>query len=267
MRSVLAALACAFFCAAPLHLQAQNDLDKGKETIDRVIAALGGDAFLHMQNRVVKGRIYSFFHDRLSGLDVATIYTEYLNQAPPNGLLVRERELLGKKQDYSYLFLQNQGWDVTFRGARPIDDESWERYRRTISKDIFYTLRERRNEPGMLYEYAGTEPYLASQVDVVDIIDANNEKVRVYFDHNTLLPVHQRFSWLDPQTNERDDETSDFDKYRDAGSGVMLPYSIQRNRNGYKSYEMFGSKIDVNQSLPPGIFDLPPGAKVLKKVD
>ncbi|MBV8552971.1 MAG: hypothetical protein JOY54_16880 [Acidobacteriaceae bacterium] len=261
----LTVFGCVLSWAAPLN--AQTQLDRGKQTVDRAIAALGGEQFLHLQNRVVKGRIYSFFHDQLSGLDVATIYTQYLDHPPAKGLAVRERELLGKKQDYSYLFLEDQGWDVTYRGARPVADDSWQCYERTTRNDIFYILRERRDEPGMLYDYAGTETYLSTQVDVVEITDANNETIRVYFDHNTMLPVHQSFSWMDPDTKQRNDETADFDKYRDAGGGIMLPYSVQRERNGYKSYQMFATRIDANQSLPPNVFDLPPGAKILKKVE
>lgn len=261
------ALAFLSLALAQVSALAQGQPDQGRQTIARVIQALGGDAFVHLQNRVVKGRIYSFFHDRMSGLDVATIYTQYLDSPPAKGVGIREREMLGKKQDYSYLFLEDQGFDVTFRGARPIPDESWDRYLRTTRNDIFYILRERQNEPGITYDYGGTETYLSAQVDVVDIIDAQNQTVRVFFDHNSMLPLHEEFSWLDPDTKQRNDESADFDKYRDCGNGVMLPYSIQRDRNGYKSYQMFASKIDVNQTLPPKVFELPPGAKLLKKVD
>ena len=262
------AVASALAALAALCLAAQAPSDnRARDIVSQDTKALGGDNFLHLENRVVKGRIYSFFHEQLSGLDVATIYTQYLAQAPAKGVAIRERELLGKKQDYSYLFLPDQGWDVTFRGARPVDDENWERYLRSTRNDIFYILRERQNEPGITYDYGGTETYLSSQVDVVDITDAQDQTVRVYFDHNTLLPIHQQFSWLDPETRQHNDETADFDKYRDCGGGVTLPYSIQRDRNGYKAYQMFASKIDVNQPLPPNIFDLPSGARVLKKVN
>ncbi len=234
--------------------------------MDQAIAALGGDRFLHLQNRVETGRIYAFFHDQISGLDVAQIYTEYLSEKPAKGIALREREVLGKKHDYSYLFLEDQGWDITFRGARPIPDENWERYARTTNNDILYILRYRLNEPGMTFDYGGSEVYLTAHVEVVDITDAKDQTVRVYFDHNTTLPVHQSFTWLDAETKYRNDEVTEFDKYRDAG-GIMWPYSIERERNGYKVYQRFATKVEINQALPPKIFELPPGAKVLKKVD
>lgn len=247
--------------------QPQDTSAKGKDFADRAIAALGGERFLNMRYRLTTGRIYSFFHDQLSGYDVAKIYTEYLPQAPAKGLGVQEREVLGKKQDYSYLFLPDQGWDITFRGARPIDDERWDRYTRSTENDVLYILKVRAKEPGMQFDYIGSDTYLGTHVEVIEMTDTRNQTVRVFLDHNTLLPIHQTFAWLDPETKYRNDESADYGKYRDIGGGVMWPFSIERQRNGYKSYQMFAATVQADQPLPPKTFELPPGAKLLKKVD
>jgi hypothetical protein len=265
VRDLAARGACLLLCAS-LPVFGQSNANKGRQIVNQAIAALGGERFVHMQTRTAVGRIYSFFHDQLSGLDIAHIYTEYLPQKSPKELAIREREVLGKKQDYSYLFLQDQGWDITFRGARPIPDESWDRYVRTTQNDILYFLKNRANEPGMLYDYVGTDVYLSTHVEIVDITDPENRTIRVYFDHNTMLPVRETYTWMDPETRYRNEEQTDYDKYRDAG-GVMWPFSIERERNGYKSYQMFATTVEIDRPLPPKIFDLPPGAKVLKKVE
>lgn len=257
---------CALLSASlAVCLQAQDSEKKGREVLQQTITALGGDKFLHLQNRVSSGRIYGFFHDQLSGLDLAQTYVEYLDTAPKDGIAIRERQLLGKKRDYSFLFLPTQGWDVTFRGARPIPDEDWQRYIRTNRNDVLYMLRYRLNEPGMLVDSIGSDVYLSRHVEIIELTDSSNQTVRVYLDHNTLLPIHQTFGWLDEKTRVRNDEATVFDKYRDAG-GVMVPYSVERSRNGYKVFQQFAEKVDVNQPLPPKIFDLPPGVKVLTKV-
>ena len=243
---------------------AQGNANKGRQVVDQAVAALGGDRFLHMQSRIASGRIYAFFRDQLSGLDVAKLYIEYLSDIPPNGVHIRERELLGKKQDYSYLFLPDQAFDITFRGARPVPDEDWQRYVRTTENDILYILRFRLNEPGMQFDYIGSDVNVSRHVEIVDITDAKDQTVRVYFDHNTLFPVRQSFSWFDETMKVHNDEVTEFDKYRDAG-GVMWPFAIERERNGYKVYQMFADQVQVNQALPPKIFDLPPGARILKK--
>ncbi len=258
-------VAVALFGAAML--SAQTGTNKGKQFCDQAIAALGGDRFLHMQNSMESGRVYSFFREQLSGLGIAKIYSEYLSEKPSKGLAIRQRQVFGKKQDYSVLFLSDQAWDITFRGARPISDEKWQRYLRTTENDILYILRVRYTEPGLQFDYIGTDVYQSKHVEIVDITDAQNRTVRVYFDHNTVLPVHEAFSWIDPETRYHNDEVTEFDKYRDVGGGIMWPYTIERSRNGYKTYQIFSEKVEVSQSLPPKTFELPPGAKVLKKVD
>ncbi len=97
--------------------------NKGKALVDQAIQALGGERFLNMHTRHVSGRIYAFFHDQMSGYDVANIYTQYLDDKDLKGVHLRERQVLGKKQDYSYLYLPDQAFDITFRGARPLEDE------------------------------------------------------------------------------------------------------------------------------------------------
>jgi hypothetical protein len=260
-------LLIAGFASALLFFAQPPPPDKAKAVIDRALTALGGERFLNMQSRTATARIYSFFKDETNGADVARIYTAYDPQKPAHGLAVRERELLGKKQDYSYLFLADQGFDVTFRGARPIPDESWERYQRATENNILYILRYRRNEPGMQFDFVGSEVYLTNHVEVVDVTDSTGFTIRVSFNHNTSLPVRQTYSWLDPVTRQRNDEGIYFDKWRDIGGGVMWPFTIERERNGYKTYQMFASEVTLNQPLPPKIFDLPPGARVLKKVN
>lgn len=245
---------------------AQTTSAKAKQIIDQSIAALGGEHFLKMQTRVESGRVYSFFRDQLSGLAIAKIYTEYASEKPAKGLAVREREVFGKKEDYSVLFLGDQAWDLTFRGARPITDENWQKYLRTTENDILYILRVRHDEPGMQYDYVGTDVYQSVHVEKVDITDSEDRTVRVYFDHNTMLPVREEFSWIDPDTKYHNDEATDFDKYRNAG-GVMWPYTVERERNGYKTYQKFAEKVEIDQSLPAKMFELPPGVKLLKKVD
>jgi hypothetical protein len=250
-----------------LRAQTPASEKKGREVANQVIAALGGDHFLHMQNRVATGRIYGFFHDQLSGLDLAEMFVEYLDEAPKGGVAIRERELLGKKRDYSYLFLPTQGWDITYRGARPVPDEDWDHYIRSTRYDVLYMLRYRLNEPGMVVEYIGSDIYVSRHVEIMEMTDEANVTVRVYLDHNTMLPLHQTFSWFDEAAKMHNDEAADFDKYRDAGGGAMWPYSIERSRNGYKVYQQFADQVMVDQKLPPKIFDLPPGAKLLNKVN
>jgi hypothetical protein len=256
-----------FILASLLCAQAPAPPNKGKELIDQAIKALGGDAFLNMHTRHSSGRIYIFFHDQMYGHDIANIYTQYLDDKSLQGIKLRERQVLGKKQDYSYLYLPDQGFDITFRGARPLPDDRWNDYVRNTTNEVLYWLRCRSDEPGMQYDYVGNQVLITNHVEVVDITDAKDNTIRVYLDYNTKLPVRQTVKWLDPETREHNDEVTDFDKWRNAGDGVMWPFTIERQRNGYKVYQMFASSVEINAELPATIFDLPKGAQILKKVN
>src|SRR6185312_13284022 len=150
-QTALKAIAGIFVLSVALSAQTSS---KGKQVVEKAVEALGGHNFLTMRNRVDTGRAYSFYRDRLSGLDIATVYTEYLDSKPPkNGVAVREREAYGKKQESSFLFLPDQGFQLTFRGARPVPDETWNRYLRSTLTNVFYLLRERWNDPRMFYDF------------------------------------------------------------------------------------------------------------------
>jgi hypothetical protein len=240
---------------------------QGRQMMQKAITALGGPEFLNMRSLMTKGRIYGFFHDQLSGYDIARTFVEYTDQPEGKDLAVKERQVLGKKQDYAVLYLPDQAFDLTFRGARPIDDESWLRYDRATRNDIRYILRYRMKETGLDFDYVGSDVLLSTHVEIVDISGAGNLSIRVYFDHNTMLPIRQVYNWMDSNTRERNEDVTFFDKWRDAGFGVMWPFSTERQHNGYKTFQAFADEAEVNKSLPDKIFDLPPGVKLLKKVN
>ena len=234
---------------------------RGKKAIDDAIAALGGDKFLEMQDRVETGRAYSFYRDDLSGLSIAKIYTRYLTVDPTKSaheLGVRERQSFGKNEDSAIVLREDGGANITYRGPKPIPVEDFERYRETTLHNIFYILRQRLREPGMDFEFVGSDVVDRVPVDIVDVIDAGNFTVRVYFHQTTKLPVKQSFSRLDPKTKDRDEEVTRFDRYRD-NQGIQWPQQITRERNGDKIYQIFADSVAFNQDLTDNLFSIPAG--------
>ena len=242
--------------------------ERGKQIIDEALAALGGPRFLAMEDRTETGRAYSFFREELSGLSRATIYTRYLTRpaGPPTGqVYVRERQSFGKEEDRgAVLFTDGQGYQITFRGARPLPPEILERYRETTLHNIFYILRQRLGEPGLIFERRAAEFFENRPVEVVDIIDADNRTVTVYFEASSKLPVRQVFYRRDPKTRERIEEVAVYGKYRDVGGGVQWPYAIQRFRAGEKIFEMYADSVSINRGLADNLFLLPADMKILK---
>jgi len=267
MRTIWAALLVAGMIG--LSARAETSQEKGKRIVEEALAAMGGPAYLAMQDREESGRAYSFYREKLSGLAIAHIYTRYLvrPEPPEAGFLgVREREAFGKKQEDVILFAQGTGYELTFRGARPLQDTRIAQFKDSTLRNIFYILRQRLGEPGMLFESRGADFFDNRPIEIVEITDANNNTVTVYFDQATKRPTWQRFYRRDPINNDKLEEVSIFDKFRDVGGGVMWPLTIHRERNGEKIFEMFSDSVEVNQGLKDDLFTLPASMKILPKM-
>jgi hypothetical protein len=246
---------------------AQSAQEKGKKIIDGTLAALGGERFLSMRDRVERGRAYSFYNDQLRGLSRAAIYTRYLTRPEPpkpDFLGVRERQAFGKDEDSAILFTEDgKGWQITFRGARPVAADLLARFRDTTQRNVFYILRQRLGEPGLIVEWRGADVWSNMPVEILDVTDAGNRVTTVYIHRTTMLPVRQLFYRRDPKTKDRNEEVTVFSKYRDVGGGVQWPHVIQRERNGEKIYEMYAESVAVDQGLTDELFTLPATMKIL----
>ncbi|HUS06234.1 MAG TPA: hypothetical protein VMZ52_08060 [Bryobacteraceae bacterium] len=249
--------------AAAALLSAETKAERGKRIADEALAALGGQNFLDMKDRIESGRAYSFYRERLTGLALAKIYTRYLTPQP-NALTVRERESFGKNEDSVVLFLEKEAYQLTYRGAKPIVGDRLVRYRESTLRNVLYIFHQRLQEPGLTFESQGSDIFANTPVEVVDIIDAENRTTTVYFHRRTKLPVRQVFYRRDPETKERIEEVTLFTKFRDVGNGVQWPFNILRERNGEKIFEIFSDSVVINQNLTDELFTLPANTKMLK---
>jgi hypothetical protein len=248
-------------------LRSETMLERGKRVVNDCLDSIGGQRYRQMQSRLESGRAYSFYRENLSGLSLAKIYTRYIGGVSDTAheLAQREREFFGPKQDYGALFTEKDVWDITYRGARPLPDETFVRYKETTLRDIFYILRVRLGEPGMIFESRGADVLENSPVEIVDVTDGDNRTTTVYFHQTTKVPVKQVFYRRDPQTKERNEEITLFTKYRDLGGGVQWPFAIERHRNGEKIYEIFSDSVEVDPVKgTEDLFVLPPSIKRLK---
>jgi hypothetical protein len=253
----------ALLFATALLLPAETDAQRGKRVVDEALAALGGDNFVSMRDRVESGRAYSFYREQLTGLARATIYTRY-RPVPGGKLEVEERQSIGKDQDVAVLFLPDgEGYEITFRGARPLPQDRLARYYDTTMHNVFYILHTRLREPGMTFESKGSDVIDNMPVEIVDLIDSKNRVTTVYFHRSTKLPVRQVFNRRDPVTREKDEEVTVFSKYRDV-DGVQWPFAIQRERNGEKIFELYSDSVTINKGLEDKLFTIPSGVKKLK---
>ena len=257
-------LAIAACCAAGASAQ-ETQQERGRRVVNEALKAMGGPAFLHMQDRVESGRAYSFYNKQLSGLEVASIYTRYLT--PVAGTVeMREREVYGQKKDEDgRLITEDKAWEYNYHGARPLSDDVIQTFRDGMLHNIFYILRMRLDEPGLTCYFMGTDRFESQPINIVDITDSGDRTVTVYFSQQTGLPVRQSFKRRNETYHDFDTEVSIFAKYRDVGGGVMWPYDVRRERNGQKIFEMFADSVEINKDLTDDVFSLPAKLKILPK--
>ena len=242
---------------------AETKQEKGRRIVEESLTALGGEKFLKVTDRIETGRAYSFYREQLTGLAKAKLYTRYSSPSGKGLIAQRERQAFGKEEDVVTLFAEDNGYQITYRGAKPLEQSRYKRYVDSTRRNIFYILRERLQEPGMVFEFRETTVWSNTPVDIVDITDTDNQVVSVYFERSTKFPVRQVFFRRNPQTKERDEEVSVFAKYRDVGGGVQWPFSMMSERNGEKVFELYSDSVAVNQGLKEELFSLPGNMKML----
>lgn len=254
---------CALWAVAATLASAESSADRGKRVVMEAVAALGGERFANLKDRTEIGTAYSLYRGRVSGRSPAKIYTRYLALEDSGGQRQQERQVFGKKDDSAVIFARGEGWEITFHGARPLPQETLNRYKDSVLHNIFYILRVRLDEPGIQFDSLGADVIDNMPVEIVEITDSENRTVKVFFHKSTKLPLRQVYNRRDPLTKDRIEERTLYSKYREV-DGIQWPFSIQRERNGETVYEIFSDQVRFNTGLADNQFTVPDGVKKLK---
>jgi hypothetical protein len=247
-----------FFAAPRAAKPADSRQEQGKQLVLESLQVLGGDAFLKVRNLTLEGRAYSFYRQNLSGLAVFTRYENFepmQADAAADWLPVSRRDVYTEEGDYYALYKNGQGWEVTFRGARPLPEERIDEYRDAMRRNYFYFLRYRLDEPDLYFYYKGTEIINNVPTDAVEISDRDGESITVYLRMSDHLPLQQVYLRRDRKTRVPYEEKSIYSKYRTV-DGVMIPWNIRQERDGDKVFEFFGRAAAINQDLNAALFEL-----------
>ena len=249
------------FGIAPAFVRAQTMQEKGRKLIAEAQAALGGEKFMGMRDRIEEGRAYSYYRERLSGLDVARFETMYADAA--KGIKQRDKQVFGKKQDYFVIFGgDGKAWDVSYRGAKPMEEEQIKNWEEGVLRNAMYILRCRANDKDMIFERRGQEVFENQPVEIVDVTDGENREVAIYLHASTKLPVRGYYKRQNAKDKGWDEQDTRYAKYR-LTQGVMWPWAITRSRNGERNLELYSNEVTINSGLPASNFEVGAGAKMV----
>jgi len=228
--------------AAPVE---QENAQKAKDLINQMIEALGGQAYLTIQDISQEGRTYGLHHGQAEGAGV--LFWRFYKYPD------KDRVELTKKRDVIEIFRGNEGFETTYKGTRADDTKTVTDYIRRRQYSLDWVLRKWLNEPGIALFYEGATVAAQKETQQVTIMNSRNEAVTLYIDSNTHLPVKKTFSWRDPTDKERNIEDEVFDNYRPV-EGIMTPFSVTRFYNGEMSSQRFLHTVSYNKGLSDSLF-------------
>ena len=224
----------------------QVNARKAKAILEQGIKALGGQAYLTIRDREEQGRGYSFHHGRESG--GGTVFWGFV-EFPD-----KERVELTKERDVAELYVGDKAWELTYKGARPIEEKDRSEYMRRRRFSLDTVLRTWVNDPGVVLLFEGAAIAAQHPSQQVTLINAQDEAVTLYFASDTHLPIKKTFWWRDPVDKQRNTEEEVYDNYRSV-SGIMAPYNVTRFFNGDMARQRFIYSVTINQGLDQSMFD------------
>lgn len=232
--------------AAPKVLTGQDNVNKAKSLLQQAIQALGGQAYLDIKDFQQSGRTYSFHNGRPTSNGI--VYWRF-NQYPD-----KERVELTKERDVTQLYVGDKGWEITFKGAKALEDKDMTEYLRRRKFSLENILRRWVNDPTVALFFEGNALAAQRPALQVSLINAQNEAVTLFFDADTHLPIKKSFMWRDPVDKQRNIEEETFDNYRPV-QGIMTPYGFTRYFNGDMANQRFLNAASYNQGLDQAMFD------------
>lgn len=236
--------------------EAAKNAQQAHQALDAMVQALGGQAWLDMKNQFRQGHIAAFYHGVPN--TGTTDYFEY-HQWPD-----RDRVELTKHRDVVQFFVGSEGWEVTYRGKKPMDKEILEDYLRRRDHSIETAVKVWLKDPNTILVYEGkhlAERHLAEQVT---LISAANESITILMDSQTHLPLRRVFQWRDPVYKDKNTDAEEYDNYRPV-DGFPTPYSISRFKNDEMVRQYYITKVAFNQELPADIWSVDAADQRIKK--
>jgi len=223
----------------------QESAAKAKALIDQAIQALGGQAYLHIQDISQAGRSYGFHLGESEGVGVQ--FWRFYKYPD------KDRVELTKKRDVVYIYNRDQGFEVTYKGTRSDDPKTVSDYARRRQYALDWVLREWLKQPGIAYFYEGSTVAAQKDAQRVTIMTAQNQALTLYIDSKTHLPVKKSYSWRDPTDQQRNIEDEVYDNYR-LVQGIMTPFDVTRFYNGDMSSQRFLTSVAYNKGLSDSMF-------------
>lgn len=219
---------------------------KAHDLLEQAIQALGGQAYLDVHNIEEQGRTYSFHHGRPTS----------------NGMLFwrfvefpdKERIEVTPQRDVAYVYIGKKGWELTYKGPRPVDAKDIDEYLRHRRFSLETVLHDWVNDPSVALFYDGNALAGNLPADQITLINSKDEAVDLFLDIDSHVPIKKSYKWRDPVDRQLNIEEEIYDNFR-LVQGVNTPYGFTRYFNGDMQTERFVNAVHYNEQLDEAMFD------------
>jgi len=265
----LTILALTLLCVAPsarLHAQASaipsaqsvdpNDPQAGHKLLDKMIEALGGDAWRNRTDYSASGQTGSFYKGAANPYVMQ--FERYVRLKPlGERLIVVSKQgvfIPTTKRDVAVIWTNGKGYEVTYKGKKELPEKEITEFFLYQNHSLDTVMLDWMKQPGVLVSYLGTQLVDRKVADRISILTESNDGVTIDLDENTHLPINLTFKWRDPTYRDFNTEMQEFDDYHPI-DGVMTPLTLTRFHNGDMTTQIFLKEVHYNVNFPPDLLN------------
>ena len=222
----------------------EQNVAKARQTLDQVIDALGGPAFLEVRERECDGRRAQFGHNgELTGFVDFKDYWRYPD---------KHRIDYSKKRNVIDVFNGDQGWTMDRGGVSEEPPGAVSDFQALVKHSVDNLLRTRLKDPTLNVRYAGVGIVDMRQVDWVEILEGQLT-LRLAIDRSSHLLLRSVVSSINEEMQARTEETTIYTNYQ-RKDGVMVALQISRERDGKRFFQAFYDTCTFNPHLAEDMF-------------
>lgn len=242
-----------FAACAPMRAQDEQVLlpeqsaAKAKALLQQMIQTLGGSAYLNVKDSSCTGMLGSFGHSgALTGYDTFWDYVKFPD---------KDRTEFSKKRNQIQITNGKQGWVLDRGGVSPEPADQLADNQRELQVDLDHILRDRLNEPGMIFRYDGPDIVDLKEADWVELDDPQGHQIRIAIAKLTHLPIRKEVAMRDPVTHMRAEEVDYYSNFHTV-DGVTMYFQQTHIRNGLKVFQVFynANGCKFNTGLSDSLF-------------
>ena len=228
-----------------LALSSAGAQSRSNPIVEQMVQALGGPAFLEVKDIHTSGRFFSFTKGELSGSDLFVDYIKFPDM---------ERTEFGREKNKSITINRGkEGWKIEPKEEpepQPVTqaDEFLENFKTSFD----YVMRFVLKHPQTTIQTLPTELIDFKRADVVEVRDAEKNRIRFYIDRTTHLPMKMQVRRAN-ESSISEELYGNWHKFQ----GVMTPLLISRSTNGLKTMEIRAETAAYNTGLPDSLFAAP----------